>query len=85
MATFKWESGKTYTFAAKGFRYNNSFAFLVIEVEGKNESVILGTKSEFPISEMMALKGNSIELTYKGTKNVNGVDYTQLRLECIAW
>lgn len=80
----KYEEDKVYNGLIKGFRYTNDYAMVVITINDANASCILGTKSEFPIKDMMELKAcGSVDVKYKGVKNVNGVDYPKFGIESI--
>jgi len=79
-----FELNKEYSFSVKGFTYIKEWAFLVIDTFLGNQRIIIGSKSDFPMTEMFAMKqAASVAVTYKGVKNINGVDYHQFRLDCI--
>ena len=79
-----FEVDKTYSFSVKGFTYIKEWAFLVLDTFLGSQRIIIGNKADFPMTEMFAMKqASSVSVTYKGTKNINGEDYHQFRLECI--
>jgi hypothetical protein len=80
-ATFK--SGTKYTANIKGFRYGSIYAFLIVTLQGKDQSLIVGEKVDNPIRELVALKGLSADFTFKQYKTVNDVEYPQFTLDCI--
>ena len=80
-----FETNKQYNFSVKGFTYLKDWAFIVFAADAANYKVIIGSKQQFPMSELMMLKGNSVEVTYRGVKNINGIDYSQFSLDCIAF
>ena len=80
----KFEVDKEYSFSVKGFTYIKEFAFLVLDTFLGAQRIIIGSKSDFPMTEMFAMKqAASVSVTYKGVKNINGEDYHQFRLNCI--
>ena len=84
-ATTSYEEGKKYSASIKGFNYRGDFAMLVVDMNGKNESLIVGTKQDNPIQQIIGLKGLTAEFTYRGMKNVAGKDYPRFSLDCISF
>ena len=78
------DAAKKFTVSVKGFTYIKDFAFLTVTVDGNTERVILGSKSDFPMSDLFQMKqADSVDLTQREDKVVNGVTYKQFRLESI--
>ena len=70
--------------AVKGFTYIKDYAFITVDMDGKIERVLLGTKSDFPMSDLFQLKqADSVTLIEREPRTVNGVEYKQFRLESI--
>lgn len=76
---------ETYTFSIKGFTYIKEFAMLVFKNPRGNGNlkIIVGDKRDFPMSEMLLVKGNDAEIIYKGEVTVNDKMYHRFNLECI--
>jgi hypothetical protein len=75
---------KNYSVAVKGFTYIKDWAFLTVSIENTIQRILIGTKSDFPMSEMFQLKqADSVELTERDPRTVNGVTYRNFRLESI--
>jgi len=78
------DAAKKFTVSVKGFTYIKEFAFLTVTIEGNTERVILGGKSDFPMSDLFQMKhAYSVDLSQRDDKVVNGVTYKQFRLESI--
>lgn len=78
------DAAKKFTVSVKGFTYIKEFAFLTVTIDGNTERVILGSKSDFPMSDLFQMKqADSVDLTQREDKIVNGVTYKQFRLESI--
>lgn len=77
--------GDKFKAVVKGFRYTADWALLVVDLNGKNESIIIGDKFSNPISQMAALKGLSCEFTFRQYKTSNGNTYPQFSLDCLSF
>jgi len=77
-------AAKKFTVSVKGFTYIKEFAFLTVVIDGNTERVILGAKSDFPMSDLFQMKqADSVDLSQRDDKEINGVTYKQFRLESI--
>ena len=77
-------AAKKFTVTVKGFTYIKEFAFLTVTVDGNTERVILGNKQDFPMSDLFQMKqADSVDLSEREPKEVNGQTYRQFRLESI--
>jgi hypothetical protein len=79
--TFK--AGEKFVKTIKGFSYGMDWAFLTVDIDGKNQSIIIGDKHSYPIQQLIGLKGLSVEFTFNQYVTKNGNTYPQFRLECI--
>lgn len=79
----KKTKGSTSVLNCKGFRYSQDYAFAVLDNDGANLTAIIGRKQEFPMSELMLLKGHDIELAYVGEHETSSGKYDRVRIECI--
>lgn len=78
------DAPKSFTISVKGFTYKKDYAFLTVNIESTLQSVLIGTKEQFPMSEMFQLKqAESVTLTERDPRTVNGVEYRNFRLESI--
>ena len=67
-----------------GFTYIKDLAFVTFKKDDKINRIIIGNKSDFPMSELFMLKqAESITITPREPKTVNGVEYQNYRLESI--
>ena len=74
----------SFTVSVKGFTYKKDYAFLTVMVDNTLQSVLIGTKDQFPMTEMFQLKNaESVLLTERDPRTVNGVEYRNFRLESI--
>ena len=83
MAKLIEKQGETSVLLVKGFTYIRECAFLVLDHNGVNFRVILGTKFEFPISDLMTIKGHDLELSYQGIRKTSSGEYPNVYIECI--
>ena len=68
----------------QGFTYIKDFAFITFKKDDKINRVIIGSKTDCPMSEMFIMKqASSVTLTALQPKTVNGVEYLNYRLESI--
>lgn len=75
---------KKYNLSVKGFTYIKDWAFLTVNLDGETHRILIGTKQAFPMSEMFQLKqADSVDLTERDPRTVNGVEYRNFRLEGI--
>ena len=64
-----------------GFTYLKDYAVICGTAKDKPVKVIIGDKKSFGMQDMFMLKdSNGIKASYKGIKNVNGVDYDKFSL-----
>lgn len=79
-----FEANKEYSFSVKGFTYIREWAFIVISTFNGDQRILIGSKSDFPMTEMFAMKqATSVSVTFVGTKNLNGIDYNRFQLNCV--
>lgn len=72
---------KLFKVSVKGFTYLRDYAALTVSIDNTIQKVIIGTKSDFPMTEMFTLKqAGSVELEERESKEVNGVKYRNFRL-----
>lgn len=72
------------TVSVKGFTFLKDYSAIVCSINGLNEKIILGTKKDFPISELMLLKDSpSVNIKQMPSKIVDGVTYKRFSLVCI--
>lgn len=63
------------------FNYRSGFCFATVVADNESVSAIIGPKEEYPIKDMLALKGLSLKVRFAGTKVVEGVTYPRYSLE----
>ena len=67
-----------------GFTYIKDYAALTAKINDKLERIIIGSKSEYPMSEMFMLKqAESITVLELAPKTVNGTEYKRFALQSI--
>ncbi len=82
----KFVEGSCYAMNPTGFRYVKDFAIICGTCKGVAMQAIIGDKQSFGIRDMFQLKEcTSLEVTYKGTKEVNGVVYARFVAGTIKW
>lgn len=65
----------------KGFTYMRDYAAITVNIDDSVQKVIIGSKTDFPMTEMFQLKqAESVELEEREPKEVNGVKYRNFRL-----
>ena len=68
----------------QGFTYIRDYAALTAKIGDKLERIIIGTKQDFPMSEMFMLKqAESITVLELAPKTVNGTEYKRFALQSI--
>ena len=65
----------------KSFKYIKDYAFATVVADGKSISCIIGSKSDYKIADLLPLKGMAVEITFGGTRVVDGVTYPKWYLE----
>ena len=74
----------TFTKPVKGFTYVRDFAAITIELYGKLERVIIGSKDQFPMRDMFELKqAESVTIMEIDPRTVNGQTYRRFVLQSI--
>lgn len=76
--------GQEYNVNTSGFTYIKGFALVQGNLNDKRIGAIIGTSEEFPIRELIQLKGTKLNLVYKGTKDINGTSYEQFSFRGIS-
>ena len=66
------------TFAS--FNYRSGFCFATVTADGESIQCIIGKQEDYPIKDMLAIKGIEVQVTYLGTKASNGVTYPRYAL-----
>jgi hypothetical protein len=85
VANATFTKDKSYNAVIKGFTYIKDYAFLTIFFGGHNHNVIIGAKHDNKISDLVQLKGMSVEFTYLGEREVNGKSWPNLRMNCLSF
>jgi hypothetical protein len=68
----------------QGFTYIRDYAALTAKIQDKLERIIIGNKTEYPMSEMFLLKqADSITVLELAPKTVNGIEYKRFALQSI--
>ena len=63
------------------FRYQSGYAFATVVADNQSVSCIIGKQDEYRIKDLIELKGIEVQVTYLGTKVVNGVTYPRYALQ----
>ena len=70
--------------SVQGFTYVKDYAALTVKIADKIERVIIGEKSQYPMSEMFMLKqADSVTIVELAPKSVNGIEYKRFALQSI--
>lgn len=64
----------------KSFSYRNGYCFATVVADNESVTAIIGKQEDYPIKDILPLKGIEIEITYNGTKVSNGVTYPRYSL-----
>jgi hypothetical protein len=76
-----FEENAIYNGKVTGFSYIGEYALIKANIEEKSVGAIIGTKKEFPMSEMFALKqAPSVNLQFVKTKKTDKGEYQQFWL-----
>lgn len=59
----------------KSFNYQSGYCFGTFVADGDSVRAIIGPAEQYPIKDMLALKGVEVEITYAGTTVSNGTTY----------
>lgn len=74
----------TFTKPVKGFTYVRDYAAITVDFDGKSEKIIIGSKAQFPISDMFQLKqAETITIREIEPRTVNEITYRRFVLESI--
>ena len=63
------------------FHYRSGYCFATVTADSESVQCIIGNQSDYPIKDMLAIKGIEVKVTYLGTKASNGVTYPRYALE----
>ena len=63
------------------FSYRKDYCFATVVADKKSVTAIIGDKKDYPIKDMLALKGIEVKVIFTGTKVVDGVTYPRYSLE----
>lgn len=78
--------GSEYKLLPTGFRYIKDYVLICGTVKGTKVTAIFGDKSQFGIRDMLAIKEvPSVVVTYKGVKEVNGIEYQRFQVGELSW
>lgn len=64
----------------KSFNYRSGFCFATVVADNKSVSAIIGKATDYPIKDVLPLKGLEVEIVFVGTKVVDGITYPRYAL-----
>jgi len=75
------QPGQVATATLTSFSYRKDYCFATVVADKKSVTAIIGAKQDYPIKDMLALKGIEVKVIFTGTKVVDGVTYPRYTLE----
>lgn len=74
------KSGDVANATLKSFNYRSGFCFATVVADDQSVSAIIGKAEDYPIKDIIPLKGLEVEITFTGTKVVEGITYPRYSL-----
>ena len=59
----------------KSFNFRKEYIVGTFVADNQSVQAIIGTKNDYKVADLLPLKGAEVEITYGGTRVVNGVTY----------
>lgn len=76
----KLQAGQVANATLKSFNYRSGFCFATVVADNESVSAIIGKAEDYPVKDVLPLKGVEVEITFVGTKVVEGKTFPRYSL-----
>lgn len=73
-------AGQVANATLKSFNYRSGYCFATVVADNSSVSAIIGKQEDYPLKDLLPLKGIEVEVTFTGTRVVDGVTYPKYSL-----
>ena len=75
------EEGSVANATFRSFNYYKSLCFGTFEADGQTVRAIIGNAEDYPLKDLLPLKGIEVQVRFGGTKVHNGSTYPRYTIE----